>query len=210
MIKAVLFDYGGVIKVGHPLKMDLARICNISEEEAKQTEEKRKVFGDHASKGLITDEQFWAGFQKIINKSIPNNCVELAKESYRNNFKFIPEVIKLVEDLKKQEIKVAILSNIFKFEAEVIREKNGYDGFDPVILSYEVGMRKPELDIYKFAIKKLQLKPEECIFIDDKEENLVPAKSLGIRVVLAKNPEQIVKDVLALIKVDDFMAGKIK
>ena len=199
MIKAVLFDYGGVVKVGHPLSMDLARICNISEEEVAQTKERRKLFGDQATKGLISDEKFWHGFQKILGKPIPNNCVELAQNSYRKTFEFIPEALKLVGELKKQGIKTAILSNIFKFEAEVIREHNGYDGFDPVVLSYEVGMMKPELDIYKLAIEKLKIKPEECIFIDDKEKNLVPAKNLGIKIVLAENPDQIVKDVFSII-----------
>jgi len=199
MIKVVLFDYGGVVKVEHPLRMDLAKISSITEEEAEQTKEKRKVFGDQASKGLITDEQFWEGFQKILGKPIPDNCVELATESYRNNFKFIPEVIRLVENLKKQEIKTSILSNIFKFEADVIREHNGYDGFDPVILSYEVGMQKPEIDIYKLAIEKLKVKPEEIIFIDDKERNLIPARELGIKTVLAENPEQIIENVWDII-----------
>jgi putative hydrolase of the HAD superfamily len=202
MIKAVLFDYGGVIKVGHPLRTSLPKICNISKEEVERTKEERhSLVGNDATKGLISDEQFWIGVQKILKKPIPvpDKCIELAQESYRKSFEFIPEVVKLAEDLKKQEIKTAILSNIFKFEAEVIREKNGYDGFTPVILSYEVGMQKPEIDIYKLAVEKLKVKPEEIIFIDDQERNLISARELGIKTVLAGNPEQIIKDVYEII-----------
>jgi len=199
MIKAVIFDYGGVVKVGHPLSMDLARICNISEGELAQTKEERKLLSDQAEKGFMLDEQFFLEFQKIFAKPLPNNCLEQAQDVYRKTFKFIPETLELVKELKKQGIKTAVLSNIFKFEAEVIREHNGYDGFDPVILSYEVGMVKPELDIYRLVIGELKVKPEECVFIDDKERNLLPAKELGIKTVLAQNPAQIAKDVFLYV-----------
>ena len=185
--------------MGHPLAMDLAKICNTSEEEAAKTKERRKLFSDQATKGFISDEQFWQDFQKILGRPIPNNCAELAQNVYRKTFKFFPEIIELVKELKKQGIKTAVLSNIFKFEAEVIREHNGYDGFDAVILSYEVGMMKPESDIYKLVIKRLNVKPEECIFVDDQEKNLLPAEELGIKTVLAQNSEQIVKDVFSII-----------
>lgn len=200
MIKAVLFDYGGVVKDAYALRDYIHEICDMKKEETDKTKEKRLEIGSLASKGIITDEEFWKRLSVFIEKPLPENCVEMAKKRYQENFVFIPEIIDFAEKLRMQGVKTVVLSNIFKFEAEVIREKNGYDGFDPVILSYEVGTRKPELDIYKLTIEKLQLKSEECIFIDDKEENLAPAKSLGINVVLAKTPEQIVKDVYFLIE----------
>lgn len=202
MIKAVLFDYGGVVKIGHPLSMDIMEICNISKEELKKVEDKRAQLVIQAETGVISDEQFWEEFSKIISKPLPDspkNCEKLAKKIYRETFVFVPEVIGLVKKLKTQGIRTAVLSNIYKFEAEVIREKYGYKEFDPVILSYEVGMRKPEINIYLLAIEKLKVKPEECIFIDDKEKNLLPAEELGMKTVLARSPEQIVKDVLFIV-----------
>ena len=67
-------------------------------------------------------------------------------------------------------------------------------------MSYEEGLRKPEdADFYHLAPKRLGVKPEECIFIDDKEENLPPAQSIGIKTVLFKNPQQAIKEVLEII-----------
>jgi putative hydrolase of the HAD superfamily len=67
-------------------------------------------------------------------------------------------------------------------------------------LSYEEGLRKPgDLDFYHLAPKRLGVKPKECIFIDDKEENLPPAQSIGIKTVLFKNSQQTIKDVLNII-----------
>lgn len=83
----------------------------------------------------------------------------------------------------------------------MIREKGGYEGFDAVILSYEEGMRKPEdLDFYHLAPKRLGVKPEECIFIDDKAENLPPAQSIGIKTVLFKNQQQAIEDINNIIE----------
>jgi putative hydrolase of the HAD superfamily len=62
-------------------------------------------------------------------------------------------------------------------------------------------MRKPELKIYRLTLKKLKVKPEECIFIDDKEKNLKPAKKLGIKTVLAKNPKQVIRDVCKILRI---------
>ncbi|MHA1689699.1 MAG: HAD-IA family hydrolase [Promethearchaeota archaeon] len=58
--------------------------------------------------------------------------------------------------------------------------KGFFELFDHVFLSYELSMRKPEIEKYKYVLKKLNAKPEECIFIDDKLVNLVPARKLGI------------------------------
>lgn len=199
MIKAVLFDYGGVIKVGHVLSLDLAKIFDISEEEVKIKKEEINKVGEQASKGTITDDQLFLKISEILDKPLPRNYLAMAKKLYSDTFVFIPEILDLAKNLKLRGIKTAVLSNIGKFHSDVTREKNGYDEFDPVILSYEVKMRKPEPEIYKLALEKVGAKPEECIFIDDKEENLVPARQLGIATVLAKEPSQIVRDVMAII-----------
>ena len=199
MIKAVIFDYGGVIKEGRPLSKDIGKISGLSEEELKKTKEERHKIGSKASKGFITDEQFWQEFARLTGKKMPDNCVEQAKKIYRETFVFFAEVIGLIKELKAQGLKTAVLSNIFKFEADVIRENKGYDGFDEVILSYEVGSEKPEAEIYALTVNKLNLRPEECLFIDDKQENLVPAEKLGMKTILFKNPKQAVKDVLSIV-----------
>lgn len=202
MIKAVMFDYGGVIKVGHPLSKGLNEVWGISDEEIKQTKERRRPFSAQATKGLLDEKQYLQKVFEILRKKAPDDCIEKVKQNYRETFVFFPEIIVLIEKLKKENFKTAVLSNIFKFEADVIREKHGYDGFDLLILSCEVGMMKPEPEIYSLAIERLGVKPDECIFIDDKEENLIPANKIGMKTVLAKNPKQIVEDVLDIINLE--------
>ena len=201
MIKAVIFDYGGVMKKsGHPLIVYVAKICGVSEEVLDTKKVEIREIGRQLVKGLISDEQLWKEIGEIISKPIPNDSTELAKKFYKESLVFLPGMIDLVKKLKSRKIKTAVLSNISKSNAELIREKNGYNGFDEVVLSYEVGMRKPELEIYTLTVNKLGMKPEECLFIDDAEGNLVPAEKLGMKTVLFENPKQAVKDIQNIIK----------
>ncbi|GAF74780.1 unnamed protein product [marine sediment metagenome] len=61
--------------------------------------------------------------------------------------------------------------------------KGFYDIFDNLFLSNEIGFIKPDMEKYKYVIKKLETKPKKCVFIDDKILNLVPARELGIIVI---------------------------
>ncbi|MFA6190061.1 MAG: HAD family phosphatase [Candidatus Staskawiczbacteria bacterium] len=202
MIKLVYFDYGGVIKDGYPLKKYFHKICDVSLEEAEKTSLSIKTFGNKASKGLISDEEFWKECSIILDKKLPDNYLDLAIGEYRANFIFKTDILNLAKKLRNQGIKTGILSNIFKFEADVIRGNGGYDEFDPTILSYEVGFRKPEAEIYRMAIDRARVKPEECIFIDDKKENLILPEQLGIKTILFKNPKQVIDDVWKIVDVN--------
>src|SRR3990167_4715453 len=76
-----------------------------------------------------------------------------------------------------------------------INKKN----FDIIIISYEVKMRKPNLEIYDLLLKKIknknkQIKNSEIIYIDDRSYNLEPAKKHGIKTILFRNNEQVKKE----------------
>ena len=111
-------------------------------------------------------------------------------------------MIRFVKKIRSKGIKTAVLSNTIESHLRVIRNPLGYKAFDVVISSCRVGARKPEIKIYKILLKKLKAKAKECIFIDDLNENLKPAKKLGMKVVLAKNPKQIIKDVSKILRLN--------
>jgi putative hydrolase of the HAD superfamily len=60
--------------------------------------------------------------------------------------------------------------------------------FDVVVISGEVGMRKPEPRIFRHAVELLGLSPQECVFIDDIEVNVVAAEEVGMTAVLHTDP----------------------
>lgn len=66
------------------------------------------------------------------------------------------------------------------------------DLFDHVVISCEVGMRKPDERIFRHAVGLLGLAPEECVFIDDIEHNITAAEALGMRGILHRDADATV------------------
>ena len=200
MIKAVIFDYDGVVKKSQKFSLAITDLYKISVEKYEKFIPQLKPIIEKFDKGLVAEEKFWLEFSDAIGKTMPEECSEKAHKMYRDNFVFFSEVIELIKKLKKQGFQLSILSNMFPYQAEIVRENNEDALFDDVFISCERGLKKPDLEFYELVIKEMNVSPQECLFIDDKEENLLPAEKLGMKTVLAKNPNQIVEDVWGIIK----------
>jgi len=197
MIKAVIFDFGGTVRHSyHRGVKNIAKAYQISEE---QLIEVIPQFIESFSKGKITEDEFWRQLSRALKKPVPRNRHELWRTDYKKDFFVYPEIISLVKKIKEKGLKTAILSNTIKPHVEVNKKYNVYQGFDILVLSCEVGFRKPEREIYLLTAKKLGVKPKECVFIDNKEEYLLPAKRLGMETVLAKSPKWVVKEVSKIL-----------
>lgn len=104
------------------------------------------------------------------------------------------DIFRLIKNLK-HNYKTALLSDNFNEMSKTIRTNLKLKQyFDLIIFSNEVHMVKRESKIYKFIIRKLKCKPKECIFIDDKRENIKRAKRMGINGILFRNIKQLKKD----------------
>ena len=107
------------------------------------------------------------------------NAILIDFPEYR--FRFIK---KLSEE---KEYQLILLSNTNEIHIDWVKEnvpffndfKNCFDAF---YLSHEINFRKPDANIYEFVLNNHQLKPEECLFIDDTVANTEAAKQLGIHV----------------------------
>jgi len=73
--------------------------------------------------------------------------------------------------------------------------------FDVVVISSEVGMRKPEPRIFRHAVALLGLQPAECIFIDDIEANVVAAEQVGFTGLLHRDSDDTIERVAELLGV---------
>ncbi|WP_130797382.1 HAD family hydrolase [Streptomyces otsuchiensis] len=96
-----------------------------------------------------------------------------------------PRIVAAANRARAAGIKVAMLSNSFGIEPYNPYEDKGLwtDCFDAVILSELEGVRKPSPRIYQRTLEALELTGPECVFVDDRAENLPPAEALGIRTV---------------------------
>lgn len=97
-------------------------------------------------------------------KQIAAKRVATAESCFEN---LHPEILPMLEELKRQNIKIGLISNCFSEEAKVIRESCLAPYFDVMCLSYELKMRKPEPEIYAECVKRLGVKPQECLYVGD-------------------------------------------
>lgn len=84
----------------------------------------------------------------------------------------------LMRSLRRAGLRTALLSNSWgagDYPRELFPEM-----FDAVVISAEVGMRKPEERIFRLAAELLDLQPAECVFIDDIEANVLAAQAVGL------------------------------
>jgi putative hydrolase of the HAD superfamily len=94
------------------------------------------------------------------------------------------EVVDLVRRARAKGVRVAALSNSWG-----TGDYDPYDGyaldelFDAVVISDQVGLRKPSLAIYELTASKIGLPPDDCLFVDDTQANLPPARELGMGTV---------------------------
>jgi HAD superfamily hydrolase (TIGR01509 family) len=78
------------------------------------------------------------------------------------------------------------------------RELNWLDRFDVQVWSYQLRMAKPDEAIYRHVLKQLGTRPEETLFIDDKQVNIDAAHAVGMKGVLFTNVDQLRVDLIAL------------
>lgn len=191
MIKAVLFDYGGVIAddaLGEKLTERLAKSLGTDRAVAWGMLE---PLWHQLTRGKITEQQVWGALEKQYGKPIPADM-----RNIWNRWDLMPrfpEMLEFVNALKASGVITGILSTTVAPTVADIRAHGGFDLFDPVILSCEVGFAKPDPEIYALAMRLLPgVSPEEVIFLDDRETSLPPARALGMHTVHVENPAQAI------------------
>jgi epoxide hydrolase-like predicted phosphatase len=92
-------------------------------------------------------------------------------------FQPVEEMNEMLRRARAAGIRTCLVSNSWGNEYP----RDGWDGlFDAIVISGEVGMRKPEPRIFHHALDLVALDPEQCVFIDDIEANIVAARALGL------------------------------
>jgi epoxide hydrolase-like predicted phosphatase len=115
------------------------------------------------------------------------------------HFEHQPQMSALIRRAKSHGIKTALLSN--SWGNTYPRET--WDGlFDDIVISGEVGLRKPEPEIFRLAAERVSLELAECVFVDDLELNVDGARALGMTAVLHTSYDQTRRELESLFGVD--------
>lgn len=160
---------------------------------------------DRIAAATVLHPTMWNEFDRSLmrDEEIIAKCVERAPEYEKEIRLVFTQTELLVEEydysydwikgLKEQGYKVFLLSNYGRTAFEAARD-HGRLSFLPLVdggvISYEVQIVKPEAEIYKALLEKYNLKAEECVFLDDRADNIAAAKSLGFHGVVVESFEQ--------------------
>ncbi|MBR2401559.1 MAG: HAD-IA family hydrolase, partial [Lachnospiraceae bacterium] len=78
-----------------------------------------------------------------------------------------PEIIPLFTTLKEMNLKIGLITNCYFEERDVIKNSIFFDYFDSVCMSCELGVKKPDVEIFQKCMKDLKVVAEECIYVGD-------------------------------------------
>ena len=181
MIDTIIFDFGDIF-----INLDKqATIDGLAQLGLSSWNEDLDQLNISFEKGQISRDNFLLGIQKHIpNASIDEilvawNAVLLDFPLHRLEFL----------QLLAQKYRLFLLSNTDSIHIEHFEQREGasfygdfYQCFEKVYFSYEMGMRKPDAEIYNALIRQHELSPKRTLFVDDKKDNTDAAKALGLQV----------------------------
>jgi len=149
--------------------------------------------------GKLTGLEFW---RKIVrNASLnldPKAIDDLKSWDARMWTTQNPVMLAWQQNLKQHGVLTAILSNMGDSVLENMqREFDWLSNFDVLLWSFQLKMAKPDPAIYHHALEKLGTRPEETLFIDDKNVNIEAARALGINAILFSTVDHLRKDLIA-------------
>lgn len=188
MIDTIIFDLGGVLVDFHPIEG--MRKIGFSEKAVEEFE--NKIFSglwEECDKYQYSDSQIRQlfkervpGFEKEVDMLWNNLHSITGTRDYSNEW---------LEDLKARGYRLLVLSNFGKNSFEINSKIYDFLKYmDGGIISYELGLVKPDDKIYKALMEKYNIVPERAVFIDDREENVQAARALGIKGIVFENYEQ--------------------
>lgn len=202
-IKAIILDIGGVLALGkydvHPKNHH--RLSGIHNYIAKKLKISIDQYFDAidttyamAIEGHISESETIRIFSRNFKIS-EKKLIKIYVKAYKRHFKQNKELYKFAFKLKDKGYKIAILSDQWYLSKKALVISKYMKKFDEVVISCDVGVRKPAIKIYKLILKKLRVKPAQCLFIDNQSWNLKPAKKLGIKTILFKTNKQLFKQI---------------
>lgn len=185
-IHNIIFDLGGVIlNINAQLSFDALKKLGWNSSGEEEMLSKNKEFFHDMEKGNISPESFHGRFRQLTGHNSGDREID---DAWTAMILDIPsDRVEYLQDLSKK-YRIFLLSNTneihkVKFH-RVFEEQYGYsfyDLFERNHYSHEMGKRKPDPAIYLQVLEENQLKAEESLFVDDAEENVVAAESVGMR-----------------------------
>ena len=198
MIRNIIFDLGAVVlNIDFQLSADAFKKLGIDDFESLYSRAVQDMLFVNMEKGVISPNEFRNTLRKLSN--LPLKDEEIDKAWNALILDFPNKRLELINNIKKN-YRIFLLSNTNKIHYDIYQEDlrinhniNGLESiFEKAWMSHQLKMRKPDEDIYNFALKDANINAEETVFLDDSIQNIEIADKLGINTIyvdISKNME---------------------
>ena len=199
MIRAALFDLGGVILTSpfdsfaryeqeHGLPDGFIRGLNAADHLTNAWARLERNEVDLDEFAVLFEEEARAAGGDLSGHAV----IELLAGEIR------PAMVEAVRRCH-EKLRTGLLTNNFVALNEVGPVSALLEHFDVVLESSRLGVRKPELAFYELACERLDVKPEEAVFLDDLGINLKPAKAMGMTTIKVGDPNEAIAELEAVV-----------
>ena len=181
MINTIIFDFGDVF-----VNLEKEKSLNEFRKLGLQgPNEELLALNDEFERGKISENQFMEGFRKHI----PEADIDAIRSAWNSIIGDFPLYRLEFLQLLSHKYRLFLLTNTDAIHISQFEELVGvsffsdfYQCFEKVYYSYEMGMRKPDCEIFNYIIRKHDLSPKRTLFVDDKKENTDAAAQCGLQV----------------------------
>jgi HAD superfamily hydrolase (TIGR01509 family) len=140
-----------------------------------------------------------------------DSLVAMERQFTETGVELWEDSLPVVHELRQRGVKTALVSNCSHSTRGIVDRLGLVDAFDEVILSFEVGLAKPDPAIYREALRRVDVEPNRAVFVDDQQKYCDGAASIGIETYLIDrtgdatpdgNGHRVIRDLRALLAVD--------
>ncbi|WP_199740633.1 HAD family hydrolase [Saccharopolyspora rhizosphaerae] len=181
----IVFDYGEVISRRTTALPELASLLDAEParfEEAYWAERAEYDAG-------LPDADYWRAVAARLGRSVDDSLAQrLTSVDVDGWMSVEPGTLALLEDLHRRGVPLALLSNASTTFARAAERKPWARYFEHLLFSGDLRVIKPQPQIWRTLLDTLRAEPEECLFFDDREDNITGAREAGLNAELWHSP----------------------
>jgi len=195
-ITTIISDFGYVLSLP-PRASDYQELAALAGVDGKPFEE--IYWGQRADydRGVIDGPTYWRRIAKATGKEITAAQIQsLIAADIALWMRANPVMMEWVRALKNRGLKIAVLSNMpIEISSYMRQHAPWFKDFDYVCFSAEVHLAKPEAAIFHACLEAVHSRPEGCLFIDDRAENVEAAQALGMQALKFTSAQKLAADI---------------
>jgi putative hydrolase of the HAD superfamily len=198
-VRGLLVDFGGVLTTNvfdsfrafcKAEGLDPDAVKNLFREDPRALAELRRL-----ERGELTEKEFAGRFGPLLGVERTDGLVDRLFAGMGPD----EEMVGAVKAARRAGVTTGLISNSWgagRYDRDAFPEL-----FDAVVISGEVGLHKPEPEIFRLGAERIRLPPDECVFVDDLRENCAGAEAVGMTAVLHRGPERTLPELERLLGV---------